>query len=152
MQNLLLFIQGIELEVATVLDSIRGVASEVSKLHTILNNSRNTFEIFEQKENAKTSIFEPYSITPNNQDLRLLLHAAMDLESEIKLTLALTGIRLDNIRGKVINAKINFSSIKGSEELFISIEKLVAALDFVCATIVSNISKISATVDRLRSS
>lgn len=151
MQDIFRFIQSVETEVSTVQESLRVAAHHASEVRKYLDEVQSFFEEFAEKNNVALDFFEPPPHSLGSQDLIRLLNLTKALESGVRSTLGLAGLRLDNIRGKVIGAKIKFGYIEGSEDLFFAIDKLVSALDFVCVSIASNISEASSVVKWLGS-
>jgi len=149
MQNLLRFIRSIETEVSNVIETLRIAAQYTSGVRKYLDDVRRLFEEFAEKDNASTSPINSSSYVFCSRDLIRLLNITKELEAEVRATLGLAGLRLDSIRGEVIGAKLRFSYLQGSEELFFAIDELVSALDFACVSLESNISKVSSIVKML---
>lgn len=137
------FIFNIESEISIVLGVLQDVVQEVSQVYKHVVNVQAVYE--------KRRLY-PHcpDVIDENEDLHQSfssLHAIMvELDIEVGTTLSLAGVRLDSIRTKVINAKINFQSIHDSRLLFEAVDRLILELDNICNSLEKNLKRISATV------
>lgn len=151
MQDLFSFIQSTEAEVSTVLKSLRVVLHYTSCIRDSLDDVQKMFEEFAGRDSLEYRNGQPCDHFLNSVELVRLLKITKELESEVRSTLGLAGVRLDDIRGKVIGAKERFCNVDGAEKIFRALEKLISELDSVCVSLASNMSKVSMAMKQLGS-
>lgn len=155
MHKLLEFIKSIEMEINCILANLRNAANEVSEVYISLNNVSKLFE-FEYisiVDSKKNSAIYAKSLNVNLQQfIKNLDPMIMQVENSLTRTLALSGVRLDEVRTRVINEKTEYEHTESSYELFFALDNFISEVDKLCISLAANLKYFSDYANYLRTS
>lgn len=143
----IIFVHSIGAEIQTVLLNLKDTANEVSEVRRKLADLQTSYENYQSGVLSKGG--EGYGYTPL-LPFKEMQDAIETLNDSVIKSLAIAGIKADEIRSKVLVANNTFSELPSSQQMFLAIDSLVIELDNMCIIIAKTLDDIPRTMKLLK--
>lgn len=147
MRKLKIFINSIGAEIQTVLLNLEDIVNIISDVRRRLLEIQTSYKAHQTEVLTKGG--EGYG--------DIFLHSFKNMQDAIEALsdsvinlLAVAGVKLDEIRNKVLLAKRDFADLPSPQKFFVAIDNLVVKLDAMCIAIEGNIKNISMKIKSQR--